>query len=118
MGRELHLLAHPRTDLIDALHDDAVKTAYERYPGAAAMQAAWEDHVAERAKAGETVRASTRKAWLQEQYAIDNSREAYSRVADAHLELGLEPPGLAPIVERAVELGMRSRGAARSAAAP
>lgn len=112
MGRELHLLGHPGTDLIDALHDDAVQKAYDRYPGAAAMQAAWGAHVAERTEAGDTVRASTRKTWLQEQYGIDNSREAYGRIADAHVELGVEPPGLAPIAERAVEFGMRSRGAA------
>jgi hypothetical protein len=108
MGRELHVLGHPGLDLIDALHDDAVSDVYGDYPGAEAMHEAWQAHVAERREAGEIVAARRRKAWLQTEYGIDNSREAYERIAEVHVTLGLKPPGLTPIALRAAELGMRS----------
>lgn len=111
MGRHLQVLAHPGTDLIDALHDAAVSAAYPSYPGALAMGRAWDAHCAERTEAGETTKASSRKGWLQQQYGIENSREAYSRIADEHVRLGLKPPGLVLIAERAAGLGMKSREA-------
>lgn len=106
--RRLHLLAHPGTDLIDALLDDAVKHVYPEYPGAEAMQADWQAHVDNRREAGENVKAGSRKSWLQRSYGIDNSREAYVKIAAAHVELGLRPSSLERIVESAVRLSVRT----------
>jgi hypothetical protein len=108
-GRELHLLAHPGMDLIDTLDDAAVIAVYSRYPGVGKMQDAWEAHVRAAAAEGTTVSAGTRKTWLQAEYGIDNSRDAYTKIADAHVRLGRRPPHLEQIVTRAVELATEAR---------
>jgi hypothetical protein len=83
--RRLHLLSHPGTDLIDALDDDAVRAAFPDYPGAAAMQAAWQAHVDAERKADRVVRANQRKGWIAHTYGIHNSRGSYQRIAQEHV---------------------------------
>jgi hypothetical protein len=112
-AHRLHLLSHPGTDLIDALDDDAVRAAFcDDYPGAAAMQAAWQAHVEAEQQAGRSVGANQRKDWIAQTYGIPNNRDSYKRIAQEHVRIGRRPPALTTIVDAAVELAMRSRTSA------
>ena len=100
--REIVLLGHPGTDLIDALDPAVVRAVYPRFPAThAEADVAYQQAVA-KAEAAKRRRPG-RKAVYAREFGIPNSRASYARIAAKHRELEVRPPALEAVVEAAAD---------------
>jgi hypothetical protein len=100
--RDTVLLGHPGKDLIDALDPRAIRHEYERFPKThAKTDAAYKAAIADAERDGK--KKPGRKTLYEQLYGVPSHRDAYARMAAAHVALGLVPPELDRVVKAAAE---------------
>lgn len=92
--RIVHPLPSDPDDILGHLDDAAVRSVFERYPGHAAAEAAWQRH-----------KKGSRDRFLKERYSLEKRADAFRRIAEQMLATALDAPDLRAAVERCTEIG-------------
>jgi AAA domain, putative AbiEii toxin, Type IV TA system len=98
-GKQIHLLGHAEDDLLDAIDEDIVISAYERYPGHVQARRLWSEE-----QQLHKLPAARKKIFYEERLAIPNNVTTYQRLGDDLAAKNRRPAALARIVAAAAAL--------------